>query len=92
VYWIVHDELHILNVAVHPEVRRCGIGKGLMKWLMLVCERERLQYVSLEVRAGNEAAIGLYEAFAFKRIGLRRRYYSDNGEDAVIMARVLEER
>ena len=62
-----------------------------MMWLMLVCKRERLQYIALEVRAGNEAAIGLYESFAFKRIGLRRRYYSDNGEDAIIMARVLEE-
>ena len=90
-YWIVHDELHLLNLAVHPEVRRRGLGRSLMNRLMLVCEEERLQYITLEVRAGNEAAIGLYESFSFKRIGLRRRYYADNGDDAVIMARVLEE-
>ena len=91
VYWIVHDELHILNVAVHPEVRRRGLGRAFLERLMRVCARERLQYITLEVRVGNMAAIALYESFGFKRIGHRRRYYADNGEDALVMARVLED-
>ena len=92
VYWIVHDELHILNVAVHPDVQRQGIGRSLLRQLMDVCATERLQYITLEVRSSNEAAKGLYGHFGFKQIGLRRRYYQDNGEDAVVMALVIEDK
>ncbi len=91
VYWIVHDELHILNVAVHPNARRKGLGKVLMRRVMEVCETERLQYVTLEVRSSNVAAIGLYKGFGFAQIGLRKRYYADNGEDALVMALVLQD-
>ena len=85
VYWIVHDELHLLNLAVHPEARGRGLARVLMEHLMEVCAQERLQVATLEVRVGNVAAIGLYRAFGFTQIGLRKGYYADNREDAMIM-------
>ena len=56
-----------------------------------VCTEERLQYVTLEVRVGNTAAITLYESLDFKQIGLRKAYYQDNREDAMVLALVLGE-
>lgn len=91
VYWIVHDELHLLNVAVHPSERRRGLGRAMMGRLLQVCESESLQYITLEVRVSNEAAIRLYQAHGFCRIGRRRRYYANNGEDALVMALVLND-
>ncbi len=89
VYWAVHDELHVLNVAVHPDLRRRGIAQALLNRLLGVCKAERLQYMTLEVRASNAAAIGLYEGFGLKSIGTRKRYYADNDEDAVVMAMMI---
>lgn len=90
VYWIVHDELHLLNVAVHRSARRRGLGRAMIERLLKVCEAECLQYITLEVRVSNEAAIRLYQAHGFRRIGRRRRYYANNGEDALVMALVLQ--
>jgi [ribosomal protein S18]-alanine N-acetyltransferase len=77
---------HVMNVSVHPERRRRGIATRLMRELL-----DRLpgpdEQLTLEVRPSNEPALKLYEAFGFKAAGVRRRYYQDNGEDAVIMWR-----
>jgi len=91
VYWIVHDELHLLNLAVHPDLRGQGLAKVLMGHLLEVCAQERLILLTLEVRAGNAAAIGLYRGFGLEQIGLREGYYADNGEDAVIMGLMIGE-
>ncbi len=91
VYWIVHDELHILNVAVSPDYQRRGLARAMLGRVMTVCHEQRLQYVALEVRVSNEAAINLYQGFGFKRIGQRKKYYADNGEDALVMALVLSD-
>jgi ribosomal-protein-alanine N-acetyltransferase len=91
VYWVVHDELHILNVAVHPDARRRGLARAMLARLMLVCEAQNLQYVALEVRVSNEPALALYRSFGFKQIGRRKKYYSDNQEDAIVMALVFHE-
>jgi ribosomal-protein-alanine N-acetyltransferase len=85
--WVVADECHIMTVAVLPEHRNAGIGAMLFMKLM---EEARLRGASryfLEVRASNAPAIGMYEKFGFKRIDLRKAYYEDNDEDAVIMMR-----
>ena len=76
---------HVMNIAVEPERRRRGIASALMGALL---ERvgEHAQ-VTLEVRRSNHGAVALYERFRFRRAGVRRRYYADNGEDAVIMWR-----
>jgi ribosomal-protein-alanine N-acetyltransferase len=82
-----HDTVwHLMDVAVDPDARRAGVATSLIRALL-----ERLPSpedpVTLEVRRSNLGAIGLYERFGFKAAGVRRRYYQDNGEDALIMWR-----
>jgi [ribosomal protein S18]-alanine N-acetyltransferase len=88
-YWVVHDELHILNVSVDPDHRRKGLARQMLTVALEVCTEQRLQYVTLEVRVSNTAAITLYESLGFRSIGRRKNYYSDNREDALVLALVL---
>lgn len=83
--WKVGDEGHITNVAVHPDYRGKGIGKALLAVLMEFTKRENITFYTLEVRISNATAIHLYETFGFKEAGLRKKYYPDNLEDALIM-------
>jgi ribosomal-protein-alanine N-acetyltransferase len=76
---------HIMNVAVDPNLRRRGIATALLSRVL-----ERVQadaQLTLEVRRSNAGAITLYESFGFRSAGVRRRYYQDNGEDAIVMWR-----
>jgi ribosomal-protein-alanine N-acetyltransferase len=77
---------HLMNVAVEPDLLRQGIASALIEELL---ERvgDRTAQLTLEVRRSNRSAISLYERFGFRSAGLRRRYYQDNGEDALIMWR-----
>jgi [ribosomal protein S18]-alanine N-acetyltransferase len=84
-YWLVADELHILNVAVHPEERRHGHGARLLRHVLEMARREKVRVLSLEVRASNRAAAALYRSFGFHEVGVRPKYYADNGEDALLM-------
>ena len=77
---------HIMNVAVAPERRRAGIATELLAALFARVDEPEPRF-TLEVRASNAGAIALYERHGFRGAGLRRRYYQDNGEDAVIMWR-----
>jgi ribosomal-protein-alanine N-acetyltransferase len=77
---------HIMNVAVDPDRRRHGIATALLTALLREVAGRDSQ-VTLEVRRSNTGAIALYERFGFRSAGVRRRYYQDNGEDAVIMWR-----
>ncbi len=88
-YWLVADELHILNVAVHPDERRQGHATRLLQHILSEADRNRVRVVSLEVRASNQAAQALYRKFQFREVGKRARYYADNGEDALLMDREL---
>jgi len=84
-YWLIMDEGHIANVAVHPLFRRQGVGELLMYYVMNACLMEGGEKMTLEVRAGNAAGQRLYKKMGFKAAGLRKGYYSDSNEDAVIM-------
>jgi [ribosomal protein S18]-alanine N-acetyltransferase len=77
---------HIMNVSVDPDRRRHGIASTLLTRLFERVHDPEAQY-TLEVRRSNEGAIALYDRFRFRSAGVRRRYYADNGEDAVIMWR-----
>jgi ribosomal-protein-alanine N-acetyltransferase len=77
---------HLMNIAVDPERRREGVAVALLRRLFDDADAPGEQY-TLEVRPSNEAAITLYESFGFKRAGLRKGYYHDNKEDALIMWR-----
>lgn len=91
VFWVVYDEVHILNIAVHPRARRRGIAAGLLEHLVDHARRLKMTVISLEVRVSNIAAQRLYERFGFRQIGRRKGYYVDNGEDALVLAAIIEE-
>jgi ribosomal-protein-alanine N-acetyltransferase len=84
-YWMVADEVHILNVAVHPEERRRGLAARLVRHMVDEARRGSARVLSLEVRVSNHAAVSLYRRFGFREVGLRPKYYVDNGEDALLM-------
>jgi [ribosomal protein S18]-alanine N-acetyltransferase len=77
---------HIMNVAVDPDRRRHGIASTLLTRLFERIDDPDAQY-TLEVRRSNEGALALYDRFRFRAAGVRRRYYADNGEDAIVMWR-----
>ena len=84
-YWLVADELHILNVAVHPEARRHGHAAHLLRHILDEARQSNVRVVSLEVRVSNHAAAALYRKFGFREVGVRPKYYANNGEDALLM-------
>lgn len=83
--WLVLDEAHVTNIAVHPEYRRRGIGKAVLIKMMEEAARLNIQRMTLEVRVSNAGAIALYEHLGFEQGGVRKHYYPDNREDALIM-------
>lgn len=88
--WAIVDEGHITNVAVAPEYRRKGIGRAIVATLIDVAEENGLNSFTLEVRESNLPAQALYSEFKFKPAGIRKGYYLDNGENAIIMWRIHE--
>ncbi len=83
--WYMVDEAHIVAIATHPAYRRRGIGERLLARALELARERDIKTVTLEVRVSNEPAQRLYEKYGFRRVGLRPRYYTDNGEDALIM-------
>jgi ribosomal-protein-alanine N-acetyltransferase len=83
--WMMVDEAHITTFAVHPDWRRRGAGRRLMLGLLDLAGELRAARMTLEVRASNEAAQALYRRFGFDVTGRRPRYYTDDGEDALVM-------
>lgn len=83
--WLVGDEMHILNLAVDPDHRRAGIGRLLVEHILEEAAVNAVRLITLEVRRGNEAAVGLYGRFGFRQTGVRRNYYG-RGEDALVMS------
>ncbi len=85
--WNIVDEGHITNVAVSPDYRRKHIASNMLDVLIASCQEAGVERFTLEVRAGNEPAKALYAGKGFKEISVRKGYYQDNGEDAIIMWR-----
>ena len=83
--WIMFDEAHITTIGVHPDERGSGLGELLLVQLFVEATARGAEMLTLEVRVSNDAAQTLYQKYGFERHGVRRRYYSDNGEDAYIM-------
>ncbi|HEU4921138.1 MAG TPA: ribosomal protein S18-alanine N-acetyltransferase [Candidatus Limnocylindrales bacterium] len=83
--WLMVDEAHITTFAVHPAWRRQKIGERLLLAFLDLAVDRRAREATLEVRLSNLAARRLYEKYGFRPVGLRPRYYSDDGEDALIM-------
>jgi len=87
VCWTVAEESHLLNIAVHPGARGRGIGRLLLRESIRLGAKSRSRSIFLEVRPGNEPALALYRREGFRFVGLRKGYYTDTGEDALILAR-----
>ena len=85
----VLDEGYIANVAVTAEFRRRGIATALMRRMFLYARREKLGFLTLEVREGNRAAIAFYEKLGFGAVGRRRNFYANPAEDAILMTAFL---
>jgi len=85
IFWLVHDEIHVLNLAAHPSARRTGIGRRLMAEVLEQGRHHGATLATLEVRRSNTAALSLYRGLGFRAIGIRPNYYVDEGEDAVVM-------
>ncbi len=84
-YWYIVDECHISTLAVQPQQRRQGVGAALLEWTLNHACTLGAVMATLEVRASNTAAQALYRKYGFEVVGRRKRYYRDNGEDAVLM-------
>jgi ribosomal-protein-alanine N-acetyltransferase len=83
--WIVIDEAHITNVAILPEYRGRKLGEALMEKMISVARSMGARSMTLEVRVTNNIAQSLYRKLGFQKGGIRKNYYSDNQEDALIM-------
>jgi ribosomal-protein-alanine N-acetyltransferase len=84
-FWIMADEAHISTIAVRPEHRRRGVGELLLVAMVDRATELNAEVVTLEVRVSNTTAQNLYRKYGFHQVGLRRGYYSNNREDALIM-------
>jgi len=84
-FWWAAGEIHITNIAVHPAYRRRGYGGMILEHLLNTAVCRHATMATLEVRETNLVAISLYEKFGFRPVAIQREYYSDSGEDAVIM-------
>lgn len=83
--WVILDEAHITNIAILPEYRGRKLGETLLKKVMEIARQEGAKRMTLEVRVSNHVAISLYRKLGFREGGIRKNYYTDNQEDALIM-------
>lgn len=88
--YTVLDEGYVTNIGVLPEYRRQGIGAKIVKSLIDYSVEKSLSFLSLEVRVSNRAAISLYHSFEFEEAGLRKNFYTNPKEDALIMTRYFK--
>jgi ribosomal-protein-alanine N-acetyltransferase len=86
-FWLLNGEAeaHITTLAVHPSHKRQSIGERLLVNDIFEAKRFGARWMTLEVRASNTKAQNLYQKYGFKTIGMRRKYYQDNGEDALVL-------
>jgi ribosomal-protein-alanine N-acetyltransferase len=84
-FWLMADEIHISTIAIHPDWRGLGLGEWMLTRLLEEGQALGAAVATLEVRPSNRAARSLYEKYGFQEVGRRRNYYTDNGEDALIL-------
>ncbi len=84
-FWEVDQDFHLLNLCVAAPHRGQGLGRRLLSFILSLAQLKKKRRVFLEARSGNRAALNLYRAAGFRQVGLRPGYYSDSGEDAILM-------
>jgi ribosomal-protein-alanine N-acetyltransferase len=85
VFWMICDEVHLLKLVVHPEFQRSGLGKRLMAFLIHFACSHGVEWIGLEVRRSNQAALALYRSLGFEERRVRKGYYRDTSEDGIVM-------
>jgi ribosomal-protein-alanine N-acetyltransferase len=90
--WTVGEESHLLNIAVRPEARNRGVGRSLLRECIRRSALAGGRRIYLEVRPSNEPAIRMYRRDGFRFVGVRKGYYTDTGEDAIVLSRVIGEK
>ncbi|EUJ25101.1 ribosomal-protein-alanine acetyltransferase [Listeria grandensis FSL F6-0971] len=88
--WMIIDEGHITNVAIYPDQQGRGYGEAILQELVQIAKAKQMVCLTLEVRVTNTRAQNLYKKFGFKDGAIRKKYYPDNGEDALVMWVELE--
>lgn len=88
-YWIVGSEAHVITLAVKSSWRKHSVGRALVEWMMQDVRQRKVEMLSLDVRPSNTAALQLYKGFGFTQTGIRKKYYRDNDEDALILTKTL---
>ncbi|MGB6407049.1 MAG: ribosomal protein S18-alanine N-acetyltransferase [Planococcus donghaensis] len=83
--WLVMDEAHVTNIAIHPDHRGKKLGGSLMEAAIKTAKAQGAVLMTLEARVSNTVAQNLYRKLGFKNGGIRKRYYTDNYEDAIVM-------
>ncbi len=89
VFWLVHDEVHVLNVATALEARRRGVGRALMTAAEESGRQRGARLSTLEVRRSNLPALALYRDLGYRQVGVRPNYYAEEREDAIVMVKQL---
>ncbi|MFQ6069317.1 MAG: ribosomal protein S18-alanine N-acetyltransferase [Candidatus Aminicenantales bacterium] len=89
IYWQVEDEVHINNIAIHPDYRRKGIAETVLSKLFTEVSKKGIKRITLEVRPSNHAALSLYRKLGFVVLGLKRNYYTTPREDALVLVKFL---
>jgi len=84
-YWLVADEVHLLNIATHPQARRAGHASRLLAHIIALGQSRGCRLITLEVRRSNAAAQRLYRRFGFRPVAVRPNYYAEDQEDAIVM-------
>jgi len=90
IYWKIGDEAQISNVSVHPEFRGRGVGESVIRQILELMVKQGVRYVVLEVRPSNQVARALYHKLGFEVIGVRKNYYKNPSENALVMGRILD--
>ena len=84
-FWLIGEEAHITTLAVHPDFRRMHVGERLLVNDIIQARKVGADWITLEVRVSNESAQRLYGKYSFRSLGVRRNYYQDNSEDALVL-------
>ncbi|MGI6259894.1 MAG: ribosomal protein S18-alanine N-acetyltransferase [Anaerolineaceae bacterium] len=85
IVWLIADEAHIATIAVHPDAQGQGVGACLLAHALLAAQQRGAMTSMLEVRVSNFAAIALYHRFGYHEVGIRKNYYQNNNEDALLL-------
>lgn len=89
IYWLLQEEVQISNIAIHPDYRRMGIGETVLRQVMAKLKGEKVRFIFLEVRPSNTIAIDLYKKLGFDIVGIRKDYYRNPEEHAIVMGKTL---